>query len=341
MVAAVGGGDRVASYLKAATRSPAPRLIGVRLLTLIPVLFGVTFLSSALLNLLPGDAASELLGTDATPQSVHELTIALHLNEPFLVRYWHWLVGVLHGDLGTSLQTQLPVTTLLGRHLSVSLELLAYGFVVSIVIAVPVALTAAYRPGGVVDRLVTVFAMSGLSVASFVLGLLLVLVFADHWRLFPAFGWTPLSSGLGANLRDLTLPAIALGLPLGCFYTRVLRGDIVDQLAREDYIVAVRAKGVGRLGVLLRHALRNSLLGLITIIGINVGTLIGGTVLIEQIFSLPGIGSQLLTAIQDRDVPLVEGTVLVFAVAVVLANLVADLLLSVLDPRIRHGRSYA
>lgn len=332
---------RIRRQALAAFRSRGTRLIGQRLLLLIPVLLGVTFLSSAILNLLPGDTAAELLGTNATPQSLHELTIKLHLNQPFLVRYWTWLDGLLHGNLGHSLASNQSVGRLLWTHLPVTFELLAYAFIVAIITSVPVALLAARRPGGVTDRAITVLAMSGLSIAPFVFGIFLILVFADIWSVFPALGWVPISAGLGSNLRTLTLPAWSLGVPLACFYTRMLRADIVEQMQREEYIVTARSKGLSRTTILVRHALRNSLLGLVTVIGLNVGALIGGTVLIESIFSLPGIGNQLLGAIQQRDVPIVEGTILIFAVIVVLANLVTDLLLGVLDPRIRHGRSFA
>lgn len=325
--------------LRPMTHSPSSRLVVQRLVSLVPVLFGVTFLSAALLNVLPGDTAAELLGTSATPHSVHELTIKLHLNRPFLVRYWDWLLGVLHGHLGRSITSGLSVGSLLWEHMPVTLELLLYAFVVALLASVPFAVVAARRPAGLGDRAITVVAMAGLSLAPFVLGLLLVLLFADIVPIFPALGWTSVTSSLGSNLWYLTMPAFSLGFPLACFYTRMLKADIVDQMLREEYIVAARARGLGNFSVLVRHALRNSLLGLITLVGLNVGNLIGGTVLIESIFSLPGIGAQLLTAIGDRDVPLVEGTVLVLAVVVVLANLVTDVLLGVLDPRIRHGRS--
>lgn len=332
-----GGGQRI---LRAISRSRGLRLVGQRMLLLIPVLLGVTFISSAILNLLPGDTAAELLGTNATAQSLHELTIKLHLNRPFIVRYWEWLHPLFRGDLGKSLASSEPVSLILRRDLPVTFELLAYAFVVAIVVSVPIALVAARRPGGLLDRLITIGAMGGLSIAPFVLGILLILVFADLWSFFPAVGWAPISKGFGSNLHSLTLPACALGLPLACFYMRLLRADIVEQMQREEYIVAARAKGLRASAILVRHALRNSLLGLITVIGLNVGALIGGTVLIESIFSLPGIGNQLLSSIQSRDVPVVEGVLLVFATIVVLSNLVTDLLLGVLDPRIRHGRSF-
>jgi peptide/nickel transport system permease protein len=305
------------------------------------VLWGVTFLTFVVMNLLPGDAAQELLGINATPAEIRALSLKLHLNEPFWVRYGHWLGGAVQGHLGNSLTSGEAVTTVLSQRLPVTFELVAYGFLVSIALTVPVALLAAHRPRGIADRLSMVISMAGLSTAPYVLALVLVLVFAVHLQVLPAIGYVPLSQGLAGNLKTLTLPAIAIGFPLFCFYTRLLRADILQQMQTEDYVVTARAKGVSPWQVLVRHALRNSLFGLLTVVGLNVGALLGTTVIIESIFSLPGIGQELLQAISDRDIPVVEACVLVFAVVVVLANLLTDLLYAVLDPRIRYGRAIA
>jgi peptide/nickel transport system permease protein len=321
--------------------SPALRLAGRRLLAAIPVLWGVTFLTFAVMNVLPGDAAQQLLGADATPAEVHALELKLHLNEPFWVRYWHWFAGVLQGHLGASLTSGQPVTSILAQRLPVTFELVICTFAVSIILAVPVAVLAARKPGSLADRLSMVVSMAGLSMAPYVLALLLVLVFAVKLRVLPAIGFVPLSQSLAANIKSLTLPAVAIGFPLACFYTRLLRADIVEQMQSEDYVVTARAKGVAPWQVLVRHALRNSMFGLLTAIGLNLGTLIGALVIIEPIFSLPGIGQVLLQSIADRDVIVVEAVVLVFALIVVLANLLTDLLYSVLDPRIRYGRPTA
>jgi peptide/nickel transport system permease protein len=186
-----------------------------------------------------------------------------------------------------------------------------------------------------------VASMAGLSIAPYVLGLVLIYIFAVRLRILPALGYESLSQGIAGNIRSLTLPAISLGLPIACFYTRLLRSDLVEQMQGEDYVVTARAKGIGPWQVLTRHALRNSLFGLITVIGLNLGTLIGAAVIIEQIFSLPGIGQVLLQSINNRDVIVVEAVVLVFAFIVVLASLATDLLYAVLDPRIRYGHSAA
>lgn len=311
-------------------------LVGRRLLTAVPVVWGVSFLSFAVLNLLPGDAAQALLGADATPAQVAALRAHLHLDQPFLARYWHWLAGALHGDLGASLGSGERNITILADRLPITFEVLLLALVVSLVIAVPVATLAARRPNGVFDRLALLLSVLGLSAAPYVLALVLILVFAVELGWFPALGWAPLSAGLGSNLRTVTLPALALGLPIGCFYLRLLRADVVEQLHGEDYVVTAHAKGVRPTRVLVRHALPNALFGLITVVALNIGTLLGGTVIVEQIFGLPGIGQELFQAIQTRDFPVLEAIVVVFAVVVVLVGLVADLLYAALDPRIRH-----
>ena len=325
------GGDAVTHRRLAG--SPALRVVGRRLLIAIPVLWGVTFLTFVVLNALPGDAATALLGANATPAEIRAETIKLHLNEPLLVRYWNWLVGVLHCNLGTSLYYNQPVTSILGQRLPVTLELVVYALVITFVVSVPLAIFSARRPRGVVDRTSMVFSMASLSVAPYVLALLLILVFAVNLQWFPA-----LAQGTGGDIRDLTLPAITLAIPLIGFYVRFLRADLLEQMS-EEYTVTALAKGLSRWKVLSRHALRNSFIGLVTVIGLNLATLIGATVIVEQIFGLSGIGWELLRAINNRDVPLVEGIVLVFATIVVLVNLGTDLTYDVIDPRIRHGRS--
>jgi peptide/nickel transport system permease protein len=226
-----------------------------------------------------------------------------------------------------------PVTSILAQRLPVTLELVVYALVITFVVSVPLAILSARKPRGVVDRTSMVFSMASLSVAPYVLALLLILVFAVNLQWFPA-----LASGTGGDIRDLTLPAITLAVPLIGFYVRFLRADLLEQMS-EEYTVTALAKGLSRWKVLSRHALRNSFIGLVTVIGLNLATLIGATVIVEQIFGLSGIGYELLRAINNRDVPLVEGIVLIFATIVVLANLATDLTYDALDPRIRHGRS--
>jgi peptide/nickel transport system permease protein len=317
--------------------SPSLRLVGKRLATAVPIVIGVTLLTFIVLNLIPGSAAQQLLGAEATPDQVHALEHQLGLDRPAYLRYLDWLGGAVTGDLGTSPVSSQPVTSELMPRLAVSGELVGLAFLISIGFAVPVALVAARKPNRLLDRMSMVVSMTGLSVANYVLALLLVLVFAVNLAVFPAIGYVPLGESIGGNLHSMVLPAAAIAFQLFCFYTRFLRGDLVEQLQSQDYIVTARAKGIGPWQVLLRHAFRNSSFGLITVVALNLGTLIGATVIIEQIFALPGMGQLLLQAINTRDFIVVQACVAVFAVITVCANLLADLLYAVLDPRIRYG----
>jgi peptide/nickel transport system permease protein len=332
VTAAVATGRRFPGF-----GSPSLRLIGKRLLMAVPIILGVSILTFWVLDLIPGNAAQQLLGAEATPEQVRALELQLGLDRPAPLRYLDWLAAAVGGDLGTSLVSSQPVTGLIGERMAVTGELVALAFLVSLGFAVPVALLAAYRPNRLFDRVSMLVSITGLSVANYVLALLLVLVFAVQLTIFPAIGFVPLSESVGGNLHSLALPAVAIAFPLFCFYTRFLRGDLVDQLQGEDYITTARAKGIGPWQVLLRHAFRNSAFGLITVVSLNLGTLLGGTVIVEQIFALPGMGQLMLQAINTRDSTVVQGCVVVFAVITVLANLLADLLYAVLDPRIRYG----
>jgi peptide/nickel transport system permease protein len=323
------------------TRSPWAAFLGKRLLLAIPVLLGVSLFSFAVFSVLPGNAAEAILGGSPTRQQIADLTALLHLNEPFPVRYGQWLGGLLTGHLGTSIQSDEPVSSILAQRLPVTLELVLLSFILAVVLATLFAIAAALRPRGIADRANAVVGMMGLSIPQFVLAVILSLIFADKWRVLPAVGFTPVSQGLVPNLRSIILPAAALGFGLFGTYTRMLRADLVDQLVGEDYIILAKAKGLAPLKVLLSHAMRNSLIGLLTLIGLNFGTLLGATVVVEQIFAIPGIGQQLFLSLNVRDVPVVEGIIIVNAVIIVLVNIGTDLLYSVVDPRIRHGRADA
>lgn len=309
------------------------RRIGAGLL----VLWGTTFLTYLGIGVLPGNAATQMLGPSAAPGQIAALTSQLHLNEPVIVQYWDWLTSALRGNLGTSLTTGKTVTGIIASGLPVTLELALVSFVLALAVAVALAVLAALRPDGIVDRLITGLSLAGLSAAPYILGLLLVLVFAVKVRAFPAIGWVPLTANPRENVSCMVLPCVALGLPFACIYVRVLRGDLVAQLS-QPYVDTARAKGALRLRVLIRHALRNSAFTLVTVAGVNLGMLFGSTVIVEQMFALPGLGRLLLSSINDQDTPVVAGLVLIFAAAVVIASLLTDVLYSVLDPRIRRGQ---
>lgn len=299
------------------------------------VVVGVTFLTFSLLNLLPGTTAAVLLGDGATQQEINDLEVSLHLNTPFFPRYLSWLGHALTGSFGNSLSGDQPISQILASRIPVTLELIVLAFILSLLFTIPVAMLAANKPGGIADKISMSVSMIGLSFPTFVLALLLILLFAVKLKLLPAIGYTPYYQSPGANLEGMILPAVTLAFPLFCHYTRILRADLVDQMATGDFILAARAKGLSPLRILGRHALRNSSFGLVTLVGLNLGTLIGGTVLVEDIFAIPGIGQELLLSITERDVVTVEAIVVVLAVAVVLANLVTDLLYAVIDPRVR------
>lgn len=322
-----GGARRLAG-------SSALRVIGRRVLIAIPVLWGCTFLTFIVENALPGDAATALLGANATPAEIRAETIKLHLNEPFLVRYWNWLSGAVQGHLGNSLYSNSSVAAIIGQRLPVTIDLVIYSLALTLVISIPLALVCAHWPGGIIDRAIMGVCMVGLSIAPIVLALLLTLVFAVRFQILPA---QASYTATGNDIPDMTLPALTIALPLASFYIRFLRADLLEQMQSQDYVVTAMAKGLSRWRVLTRHALRNSFIGLLTIIGLNLATLIGVTVIVEVIFDLAGIGDELLQAIEHRDIPLLEGIVLVFASFVVIVNLLTDLLYSVIDPRIRHG----
>jgi peptide/nickel transport system permease protein len=318
--------------------SPALRLVGRRLLTAIPVLLGVTFLTFVVMNLIPGNPAQLILGINASKSAIAQTDAKLGLNHPFWDRYWIWLDGLLHGNLGIAYSNQQSVNSDLAQHLPTTCYLLLYTLVVSLGLGILVAMLAARKPNGIADRISLAVSMLGLSVAPYVLALVLIYVFAVKVQWFPA-----ISNNLGGNpltaIRALTLPAASIGFPLFAVYTRLLRADIVEQMQREDYIVTAKAKGVKPWRVLTVHATRNSLFTLITLVALNLGTLIGAVAIIEPIFSLPGIGAELIDAIAINDLPLIEGIVVVFALVTVAGNLLADLMYAVLDPRIRYGSS--
>jgi peptide/nickel transport system permease protein len=318
------------------TGSPALRVAGRRLLAAIPVLFGVTFLTFSIMSALPNDTAQAILGLNAAPSAVAALNHTLGLDQPFWQRYWHWLVNVLHGNFGTTLQGG-SVNHELAIHVPTTLGLLLYALVVSVALSIVVAALAARRPNGIADRLSLTVSMLGLSIAPYAFAFLLIIIFAVKLAWFPVLSGAV--TGPGSFFKNLTLPAAAIGFGLFSIYTRLLRADMVEQMQREDYIVTAKAKGVPPWRVLLRHALRNSMFNLITVIGLNLGGLVGAAAIIETIFQVQGIGNDLLTGISNHDVPLVEGITLVFALVTVLGNLLADLAYAVLDPRIRYGSS--
>ncbi|GAA1804892.1 ABC transporter permease [Nesterenkonia flava] len=286
---------------------------------------------------MPGDPARNQAGMDASEEQVQAVRERMGLDRSAPERYLSWLAGFLRGDLGVSAVNGRSVSELLAERLPVTLELVGLAFVLSIVLALPVALLAARRPGGLMDRIVMVCSMTLLAVPNFVMALLLVLVFAVTLRMLPAIGYVAVQDGLVDNLRSVILPVLALAIPMACFYARFLRGDLVEQLYGAGYIDTARAKGAGMWRILWLHAFRNSSFGLLTLVGLNIGGLVGGTVIIEQIFAMPGMGMLMLQGVMSLDIAVVQSCVFIFAAVAIFANLIVDVMYAVLDPRIRYG----
>jgi peptide/nickel transport system permease protein len=317
--------------------SPVLRLIGRRLMIVIPLLFVVSALVFLLMEALPGDPARIQAGMDASEEQVEAVRVQMGLDRPGHERYLSWLGGALTGDLGNSIVSGREVTTLLGERLPVTLQMAGSAFLLSIVIALPLALAAARKPGRLVDRVVMFCSMTLLAVPNFVMALLLVLVFAVTLGMLPAIGFVPLSDGLWPNMRSMILPVLSLAVPMACFYARFLRGDLVEQLNAAAYIDTARSKGSGPWRILWLHAFRNSSFGLLTLVGLNIGALVGGTVIIERIFAMPGMGMLMLEGVTSSDVAVVQTCVFIFAATAVFANLFVDVMYAVLDPRVRYG----
>ncbi|HEY5274315.1 MAG TPA: ABC transporter permease [Acidimicrobiales bacterium] len=324
------------------TRAPILKLLVRRVVQAVPVVWLVSFITFALMNLLPGGSsgtALQLLGENATPSAIKALNIKLHLNEPFFTRYVHWIGGLFSGHLGNSVATGQSVAGILAERLPVTLELGLVSLVLSVVFSLLSAVVAAHQRGRIVDRANIAVSMLGLSVPNFVFALILVFVFAVKLHWLPSSGFTSISAGLGQNIRGMILPSLSIAFGLTCGYNRVLRADLVDQLVGADYVMLARSKGISERRILFGHALRNAAFGFLTLVGLNLGTIIGGVVLIEEIFSLPGIGQELVQSITYHDTLVVESVVVILAVTVIAANFMTDMVYSLLDPRIRYDRS--
>jgi peptide/nickel transport system permease protein len=312
-----------------------------KLVTLVPTVFLVSLLTFLLTSLLPGDPALQVLqGAEPTQEAIEAVRKDLGLDKPLPVRYVTYLGDMAQGDFGRSYRTRQPVLEAIGERLPVTLEIGLFALIASIVLAVPLGVFSAYRANGVVDRTITTASFGLLAIPSFMTALLLLYFFAVYLGLFPATGWTRLTDDLGKNLKSVVLPATALGIGQLAVYTRLLRSDMIATL-QEDYVSMARAKGLPTWRILFRHALRPSSFSLLTIVGLQVGNLIGGAVIVEQFFALPGVGRLLYDSITQRDLIMVQGVVLFLALSTVMANFAVDLLYTVLDPRIRRGASAA
>ena len=312
--------------------------VGRRLVYLVPVLVAVSLLTFLIASLLPGDLAYVILGDQATPDKVAALRHDMGLDQPIWWRYLSWLGHVVQGDFGRSFRTGQTVLQAVSERLPVSIELMLLAELTGLAIGIPLAIACAVRSGSAFDRLVTGSAFGMLSVPAFLAAILLIYLFAVELRWLPATGYVPFDEDPLGNLRSMVLPALTLALGEWPVLMRVLRSDMIATL-QEDYIAMARAKGLKPSRILLVHALKPSSLTLVTVTGINIGRLIGGTVIVESVFALPGIGRLLLGAIYTRDLIILQGVVLFVAAGYVLMNFVVDMLYAVLDPRIRHGHA--
>ena len=298
-----------------------------RVLLAVPVLLGVATLVFSLIHLVPGDPAQAMMGDGASPQDVAELRKSLGLDQPLLTQYGAFLRNAIKGDLGKSFRTGQPVTTMIVERIPATAELAVAAMIIAVLIAIPLGVVAAVWRGTAVDYSAMTFALAGVSIPNFWLGPLLAIVFAVE------LGWLPVS-GRG-TLGHLVLPAFSLGLALAAILARMTRASLLDEIG-ELYVRAARARGVSNTAAISRHALRNSMVPLLTIIALQFGAVLTGAVITETIFAWPGIGRLLIQSIGFRDYPMVQGCILLIAVTYVSVNLITDLMYGVLDPRIRY-----
>ncbi|GJD97991.1 ABC transporter permease [Methylobacterium iners] len=311
------------------------RVILRRILSTIPVMAVVALFVFSLLYIAPGDPAAVIAGDQASPEDVERIRQSLGLDRPYLVRFAEWSFQILRGDLGTSIFTNLPVTTMIGQRIEPTLSLMGVTLVIAVVVAVPMGVVAAWKANTWIDRSAMAFAVFGFSTPVFVVGYLIAYIFALKLGWFPVQGYTPLSSGPWLWLRSLILPSVSLALVYIALIARITRASMLDVLS-QDYVRTAKAKGVGQRTILFVHALKNAAVPIVTVIGIGVALLIGGAVVTESVFALPGLGRLVVDAILRRDYPVIQGIVLLFSFVYVLVNLAVDLVYTLVDPRIRY-----
>jgi peptide/nickel transport system permease protein len=309
--------------------------IGRRVLSTLPVMAIVALFVFSLLYIAPGDPAAVIAGDQASPADVERIRAGLGLDRPFLVQFGSWVWRILHGDLGTSIFTNLPVSSMIGQRMEPTLSLMIVTLVLTLVIAVPLGVVAAWKAGSLIDRAIMTFAVFGFSLPVFVVGYILAYVFALKFEWLPVQGYTPFSQGVWPWLQNLILPAVALGCVYVALIARITRAAMLEVL-QQDYIRTARAKGLGQGGILFVHALKNAAVPIVTVVGIGIALLIGGAVVTESVFAIPGLGRLTIDAILRRDYPVIQGIVLLFSFVYVLVNLLIDVTYTLVDPRIRY-----
>jgi len=306
-----------------------------RLFAVVPVMAVVALFVFSLLHLSPGDPAVIIAGDTATLDDIARIREKLGLDQPLYIQFVSWVWHLMHGDLGISIFTNLPVSKLITQRVEPTVTLTISTLIVSILVAIPMGVLAAWKAGSWIDRVVMVFAVLGFSVPVFVLAYLLIYVFAISTDLLPVQGFVSLRGGLGPFLSHIVMPTVALGMVFAALIARMTRASMLDVLA-QDYIRTAQAKGLANDKVLIGHALKNAAVPIVTIIGIGVASLISGVVVTETVFAIPGLGRLTVDAILRRDYPIIQGIILIFSAAYVLVNLLVDLSYTLLDPRIRY-----
>ncbi|MBR1225694.1 MULTISPECIES: ABC transporter permease [unclassified Bradyrhizobium] len=306
-----------------------------RILSTLPVMGIVALFVFSLLYIAPGDPAAVIAGDQASPADVERIRQSLGLDRPFLVQFSSWLWDILHGNLGTSIFTNLPVAKMIAQRIEPTFSLMAITLVLTILVAVPLGVVAAWKAGSWIDRTIMAFAVFAFSLPVFVVGYVLAYVFALQFEWLPVQGYTPLSNGVWPWFQNLILPALALGSVYIALIARITRASMLEVL-QQDYVRTARAKGLDQRSILFIHALKNAAVPIVTVIGIGIALLIGGAVVTESVFAIPGLGRLTIDAILRRDYPVIQGIVLLFSFLYVLVNLMVDVTYTLVDPRIRY-----
>jgi peptide/nickel transport system permease protein len=313
---------------------PMLRYLVRRIAATIPVMAVVALFVFSLLYIAPGDPASVIAGDQASPAEIERIRQSLGLDRPFLIRFAEWSWQILHADLGTSIFSGLPVSSLISQRLEPTFSLMGLTIVIAVTVAVPVGVVAAWRAGTLLDRAIMLFAVFGFSVPVFVVGYGLAYLFAVRLEWFPVQGYSPIADGFWEWLKGISLPALTLSFSYIALIARVTRATMLEVL-NQDFIRTARAKGLGEGAVLFTHALKNAAVPVVTVIGLGIALLIGGAVVTESVFSIPGLGRLTVDAILQRDYPVLQAVVLLFSFIFVLVNLAVDLIYILVDPRVR------
>lgn len=303
------------------------------------VILLVTFLSFLLINIIPGDAVALMLGIDATPEKAAQLRAELYLDRPFIEQYARWLLDVVRGDLGTSISYHLPVTQVLGPRMTASFQMGLAALILSTLLGLIMGCLAAVNRGRAADNIISVLANIGISMPSFWLGIVMIYLFAMNLKWLPVQGYTPFGENPALHIRQMIMPVIVTAMGGMASLARQTRSSILETISL-DFVRTARSKGLKEKSILIRHVMRNALIPILTLLGMQIRVLFGGVVLVENIFNVPGMGNLLVSSVNNRDIPMVQACVLVMAVVVVIANLLVDIAYGIVDPRIRQERGH-